>query len=328
MDDASARLILAVQWQDLEQAKMTTKENGADSETLTDEELALQLQQQEYEQAAFRMSDHRIARSIHRAVIDDGANVVILAGEENQASIDHDLASRLHRQLNPRATEPTTPAPALHNLAVDHDNLPRYSSLNDADDGEDGISSRMDMNEENTPESSVWMPTEYHETHQYRCVACQDIRETVKLPCEHSYCGECICRLFSDAMVDETLFPPRCCRQHIPVSLVRHLLGFNLAAEFEQKAIEFGTPNRTYCSNAICGAFIEPSNIHGSIGTCPRLDCGTQTCVLCKRASHDGDYTHQDPFEDTLRLAQEQGWQRCEHCQTMVELEIGCNHIT
>ncbi|KAL8733772.1 MAG: hypothetical protein Q9181_003466 [Wetmoreana brouardii] len=321
MDDETAGLILAVQWPDSEHLKAMSKGKARESDGLSDAELAIRLQQEECEQAATFMNDRRMAHSIHRAVLDGGASVVILASEENQAAADRELACRLNGQTAPAHLR-------RHNLAADSDTLSRYSAFNNGDKSDSDGPSRMDISEDNEAESSAWAATRTPERHQHQCVACQERKETIEVPCQHSYCRDCIRRLFADAMVDETLFPPGCCRQNMPVSLVRSFLGTHLASEFEQKAIEFGTSNRTYCSNATCATFIDPSHIHGSTGTCPRQGCGTQTYILYKRVAHVGGCPHQDPFEDTLRLAEELGWQRCQRCQAMVELEIGCNHIT
>ncbi|KAF7920911.1 hypothetical protein EAE99_007763 [Botrytis elliptica] len=53
------------------------------------------------------------------------------------------------------------------------------------------------------------------------------------------------------------------------------------------KKVEFDTPNRTYCSNPLCSAFIHPESIINEQATC--LDCSTITCTLCKATAHGGD---------------------------------------
>ncbi|KAL8693233.1 MAG: hypothetical protein Q9218_001906 [Villophora microphyllina] len=339
MDSETANLILALQWYDLEQLKVMSKGKGRESDTLSDSDLAMQLQQQEYEQAANQMADRRMAESINRAVLDDGASVLILASEENQAANDHTLAYSLASprekaacdrnlavQLNLRSIQST---PRLSSLASDDDNMSWYSAVNNRDDDVDDNDSKMDISEDgHEAESSAWAESRCSESHQERCVSCQEMKEIVEVPCRHLYCRDCVRHLFTDATIDETLFPPRCCRQQVPVSLVRHFLGSDLTSRVEQKAIELGTPNRTYCSDPSCAAFIAPHRIQDSTGTCPMLGCGVRTCVLCKRAAHSGDCPHVDPFGDTLKLAQELGWQRCERCKTLVELSLGCNHIT
>lgn len=189
--------------------------------------------------------------------------------------------------------------------------------------------SRPDISEDHyQAESSAWAASRTSESHEGCCVSCQEMREIVAVPCGHLYCGDCIRRLFTDATIDETLFPPRCCRSQIPVLFVPHFLGSRLTTRFEEKAIEIGTANRTYCSEPSCAAFIAPHRIQGTTGTCPVLECGTRTCVLCKRAAHEGQCPRDDQFDETIRLVREVGWQQCQQCQHMVELGSGCYHIT
>lgn len=324
MDDETAELIIALQLQDVEDVKSKSKGKGREGEKLSDAELAIQFQRDEYEQAKASLCDRRIANSIHKAVLDDGAKIVVLASEENNATEDRELAQRLSGQ-NPQTS------PELNDLTTDADALVRFRDFNGVDDSVDDRATTVDGSELDEPESSSWAPTRgaiKSEMEDQQCISCQETIAVVKVSCQHLYCRDCIRHLFADATVDESLFPPRCCRQPIPVSLVYHFLDSRLAIHFEEKAIEYETPNRTYCSNITCATFIEPGRIHGSIGTCPRPGCGRQTCVLCKRESHTGDCPSDDPFSDTMRLAQEQGWQRCQRCQNLVELGIGCNHIT
>lgn len=88
------------------------------------------------------------------------------------------------------------------------------------------------------------------------------------IPCGHVYNLECLKSLFTAAMKDESLMPPRCCQKEIPVELVRfdpdELNIFNV------KCIEFATENRLYCYKPQCSAFIPPTSIVNQIGTCPK----------------------------------------------------------
>jgi hypothetical protein len=74
-------------------------------------------------------------------------------------------------------------------------------------------------------------------------------------------------------MTDDSLFPPRCCRQPITTGSVRVFLTAELVIQYEQKKIELDTPDRTYCSNPLCSAFIRLEDITDKQASCP--DCGT-----------------------------------------------------
>ena len=158
----------------------------------------------------------------------------------------------------------------------------------------------------------------------HECIACFEIRETLQVPCQHRYCKQCVLQLVNDAMLDESLFPPRCCRQEMPMSLLRPLLSADLATKFEKKAIEYGLPCRTYYYS--CGTFINPVDAQGHSGRCK--NCDLNTCMFCSSRFHDGACPKDPALDAVLELAQESGWQRCTQCQNMVERREGCNHIT
>jgi hypothetical protein len=96
---------------------------------------------------------------------------------------------------------------------------------------------------------------------------------------------------------------------------------------FHEAQVEFTTPNRTYCCNSECAKFIPPTQIaDGYLATCTR--CGHQTCGHCKRALHDGECKEDGALQATLHLAKELKWQRCLSCKNLVELNLGCYHMT
>ncbi|KAI1825482.1 hypothetical protein F4861DRAFT_547567 [Xylaria intraflava] len=168
-------------------------------------------------------------------------------------------------------------------------------------------------------------------TNQKRpCQACMEQKHPIELsecPCQHEYCQGCLYHLFRSATVDENLFPPRCCNQPIPLDGNQIFLGTELARLFRQKTLEFSVPNRTYCHNTHCGAFIPLTNYSHTTATCG--ECQTKTCTMCKGALHvDMVCPNDEQLQQLIQLAREQGWQRCRKCGSMVELTTGCNHMT
>jgi hypothetical protein len=176
------------------------------------------------------------------------------------------------------------------------------------------------------------------------CVACQDAIEgsEVRGPCGHFYDIECILSLFSAATKDESLFPPRCCRQVIPVASVRAHMTPELIALFEEKTKEFGTLRRVYCATAACSAFLGAQSLRPggwlfwgpTIFDCVRSGCSTRTCSYCK-AAVTANGVHQcktdssnTSDEAVLALGDREGWKRCPGCEALVELNLGCFHIT
>lgn len=62
------------------------------------------------------------------------------------------------------------------------------------------------------------------------------------VPCSHVYCFECLQHLFKTSMQDETVMPPRCCRQEILVSLVE--LTLKEIENFNTKRLEYSMKDR------------------------------------------------------------------------------------
>ena len=161
------------------------------------------------------------------------------------------------------------------------------------------------------------------------CVSCGDgkVEQDLMLAtCGDHYCQWCTRTLFDLATTDESLYPPRCCREPIPLADARHFLGEELISRFERKAIEFNTHDRTYCYGAGCSAFILPQHIDGDKATC--AECHEVTCKICKSAAHENDCPEDPAREDLMVAAAAAGWQQCYRCKRLVELEYGCNHMT
>ncbi|KAH6711589.1 hypothetical protein BKA61DRAFT_486555 [Leptodontidium sp. MPI-SDFR-AT-0119] len=161
------------------------------------------------------------------------------------------------------------------------------------------------------------------------CVCCAEDFEsahTSQMPCKRDYCHFCVQRIVINSLVDEALYPPRCCKQPFDMDSMRQALTPELISDFYEKKAEFETVDRAYCSNPICSTFLYPVNIVADTGTCPK--CLTTTCVMCKAATHKGNCPQDTATQQVLELANTEGWKRCEHCKRMIELKYGCNHIT
>lgn len=161
-----------------------------------------------------------------------------------------------------------------------------------------------------------------------KCTACQEEHRvcfTAKAPCYHTYCRGCLENLFKQSMKDESLYPPRCCKNPIPVESIRGLLTKELTADFINREEEIETKDRTYCHVATCSTLIRPYTINGDLAHCPR--CRATSCTECKAKFHDGACPRDDGLDLLLETAKVQKWQRCSECKRMVELKQGCNHI-
>jgi hypothetical protein len=162
------------------------------------------------------------------------------------------------------------------------------------------------------------------------CSACTDAKPmtgALTLACSHAYCHDCITyHLHSALKTDITLFPPRCCREPIPMDDCRAFLPAALVQEAETKQAAINEANAIYCSRSSCGALIVTDRIVGGVATC--VQCCTQTCIFCKEEQHDGLCPEDDDTKSFLTTAEKVKWQRCSRCKNMVELDSGCFHIT
>jgi hypothetical protein len=168
-------------------------------------------------------------------------------------------------------------------------------------------------------------------TKQHTCTVCDDTKNYFQIftaPCGHDYCGDCVRQLFQMSLTDESLFPPRCCRQTIPVdsATIALFLSKDLRDSMDLRRVELETTNRTYCWDASCSTFILPTTITDGIGECPK--CHSLTCAGCKKERHTGRCENDREAQLTDDLAREEGWQRCSACERWVELNHGCYHIT
>ncbi|KFY00532.1 hypothetical protein O988_03272 [Pseudogymnoascus sp. VKM F-3808] len=294
IDDEISNLIINLQIQDaeLQMSSANRKGKGREGEVL-DESLAFQLQKQELENAAL---DRDLVQGL-------GANTEL-------PNIDY-------------------PNPDSESHELDDELLTKYQALFVSGSI---LERNPDLDAGDHAESSTWAASRVTGINSIKshCEACGDETDFVDIgpvPCRHEYCRDCLQSLFKAAITDESLFPPRCCGQQIPLDKVRIFLTSELAQAFIEKKIEFETLNKTYCSVQTCSAFIDNSNISGNVGTCH--ECSSTTCTLCKAAAHNRDECPNDPaLQQILDMVRENGWQRCNSCSSVVELNHGCYHIT
>jgi hypothetical protein len=328
MDAASSAVILDILREDIRNT-MEQSKGKQPAGQLSDQELALHIWQEELDNYNRSLEDERLARSMARAVVDDGVAVTTAQQEELRASDDHRLAFELSGQPVP------PPQPRDQSVAVQlsEEQMKNFVDLTLADTEFDFFPARAaskhgQAESSREPKRRCMIASLLNEEPRHECAVCTDIvpsTDTIPAPCHHIYCRTCAVRLFQDSMTDESLFPPRCCRKEIPLSLVSGFLGLARTQEFEEKAIEFTDPHRTYCSNASCSKYIFPYSVSSYIGTCTH--CASRTCMHCKRPSHEGGCPDPED-EELLQLAEREGWRRCFQCRNMIELGTGCNHIT
>ena len=321
MDDITASLIAKLHLDDIDEL---IGRNKGKQGSLTDADHALAAYREELQGLETFVSDRRMGRSISEAVETDGEVITAARVEEQNAVRDHHLACPLGgvRDSQKEVVD------KLAHIDVDDELLRRFSLLNDSRNHLSPSEESHIAGEPSTSGGSSGHTTDSNIPRR-QCVSCQERKHTfdvLEAPCHHLYCRDCISELFQMSTTDESLFPPRCCRQNISLSVASDFLTLPFMDHFKEKEIEFTTLDRTYCAQPACSAFIPRDQITGDRASCPR--CHQDTCTICKGYSHEEDCPNDTALQELLATTAEAGWRRCYACRRLVELEQGCNHMT
>ncbi|SPJ72565.1 uncharacterized protein FTOL_02294 [Fusarium torulosum] len=246
-----------------------------------------------------------------------------MADDTTTASGDVDVDMDEENEIND-GPNPQDPSPG-QDINTDH--------MIDQNEGPGGEQEQEQVEE--SPESpSVFAPSPppaacILETAE--CISCSDelpVSETFEAPCSHKICRTCLGNWIQTSIRDESSFPLKCCGQIIPVAIENPLISEQQFNGYEARKLELETPDRTYCSDTACAAFIPPSSIEADIASCIR--CEKETCVKCKSERHPDPCSglQDDETREVFAMAEVEGWRQCGQCQYMVSLSLGCNHIS
>jgi hypothetical protein len=161
------------------------------------------------------------------------------------------------------------------------------------------------------------------------CVESPTAGKAWRTPCQHWYCLDCLETLIRASVTDESLYPPKCCVV-VPWDELRALLPADLATSFGQRKAELDilAGESLYCAEPSCSHFLGTRATRAGGIDCSL--CHTVTCATCRAVSHAGPCPAEadEAEQQTLRLANEQGWQSCQQCKRVVErVPGGCNHM-
>jgi E3 ubiquitin-protein ligase RNF144 len=146
----------------------------------------------------------------------------------------------------------------------------------------------------------------------------------MKLVCSHVYCHECVTKLFNDCVhKDRFQYPPRCCGEAMPFSKCHLFLPTNLVKDVE--AVHAGLERKT-------------PGTAPSVLICLKLRTSREASVRAQNvkqrharhvSSGNMRIYPEDPHDQAVKkVAEKAGWQKCSECDRVVQLEIGCFHIT
>lgn len=325
------RLVLQMQLDDLNNL-MVIRKGKQRQRQLLDSEMAMESYKADIESQLRLLADHETSLSLSRAVRSDADLLDASIQEEEQVAHDREYAQALHSNLNTVPRDVYQPMQHVddvdENLFSDEDSILTHEALHVP---------RPDEYAGERAESSAWGASQrsqqtYGTGRQtmVNCASCTEsyaASDVARCPCSHEYCRECIVPLFTTALNDDSLFPPRCCGQPIPIGIGHFgFLSMEIVGEFRAKELELETPNRTYCHEPTCSRFIPPQFVQDEVGTCVR--CRVRTCTLCKGPTHENECPEDEAAQELLRLAEAKRWQRCYACHGVVELDHGCNHMS
>ncbi|KAG6368555.1 hypothetical protein INS49_002768 [Diaporthe citri] len=320
LDLQTRSLVIKILRQDADEAK--AKMRGKPGQLVYDSKIAFDAYLADLEAQTAFLLDKAMAESIAQAVHRDDDIVAAALAQERQAASDRRAALQLHEHGRlPQIPQRSQPA---ENAEIDDElraKLEARYNLPPRDDNEDIYSADIPIQNLSLRPKKV-----------RPCLICTEsfaFHDLARLPCAHEYCRGCLQELFTKSLTDETLFPARCCRKNIPVTeiQIQIFLGGQLVGKYLAKKVEMETPNRTYCHRPACSTFVPRQGIKNDIATCPK--CHDKTCSICKAAAHKGtDCPKDEAAQQLLDLAKEQGWKQCYACNKLVELTVGCNHMT
>ena len=208
--DANALSLLEFQISEIADAQARISDSASNS-MVDDAEVAASLLRQNLEAVRDSILDRRMAKSIANAVTLDGTLVVTSVQEEEVTARDREVAQQLQdgRELQPGVPTP----PRTH---VDDNTLSRLAGLYMSERSGRSFMPLRTLAQETIRSTGAtgW------QAKRHRCMICGDSKsyfETFKAPCGDEYCRDCLRELFETSYIDETLFPPRCCRQNIPI---------------------------------------------------------------------------------------------------------------
>jgi hypothetical protein len=166
------------------------------------------------------------------------------------------------------------------------------------------------------------------------CLACQDTfegRACFHAPCGHYFCPECTATMAMAAVAEgnEELFPLRCCNElfHLKEFLKSLAKPLRLSVAEKSNEMSLPGPQRLYCPNDTCSAFLGMTPRRKKLVSCPR--CHAEVCSGCKHISHSPKPCKPDDLAlEAREFASERGWMVCPGCAVIVEREGGCSHMT
>ncbi|KAK3493427.1 hypothetical protein B0T13DRAFT_490167 [Neurospora crassa] len=272
LDLDTLKLTVELYLQDLHEIQAAAKGKGKRREgETTDLEMAIATYEAELASVNQHLADRAMCASIADAVRQDAIAISEAVQAEEQARQDRHLACSLGGvpTSTQHAARPSSPAFSVITEPFENDFIDKMSALYISDPDGEGAAESSAWAAGRRPRSTTpGPPRPVTPAIMRQCVICRDefrFYRMATFPCQHHMCQGCLVELFTRLLTDQTLFPPRCCREPIALDKARFLLGPELVGKFLAKKVEYETPDATYCSQPSCSHFIPPQGIANDV---------------------------------------------------------------
>ncbi|GAA5831992.1 hypothetical protein JCM11251_002776 [Rhodosporidiobolus azoricus] len=148
-----------------------------------------------------------------------------------------------------------------------------------------------------------------------------------RLPCSHIFCSPCLNQLFLLASKDEAYNPASCCKQSIDLEYAFGAWSYEEIKAYKEASEKFKLPNRLYCSNKRCSAFLGCVQPSRRIKMCSK--CPARTCAACKAPAHPSiQVCVADPDAvAAAKLVKQLKGTKCQKCGRVILRKGGCTHV-
>lgn len=231
--------MLAIQLQLSDIVHLLNSMNNNDKIAPSSERATLEFIQQDLVQQISILEGEVLVLKILRAEHNDRVNYKKLQDEEKQAASDHELALRLARMSITKKPTMSSPSREAEHKVAENTEADRqwelakqlYAFSFDGDDIHPTlmaetiqpiVADRAPLHGVRSVPAVEAGPRKSDPDPLTKCDVCMEElppKTTLRLQCTHVYCRGCLLDLFTSAISETTLFPPRCCKQPIPLEI-------------------------------------------------------------------------------------------------------------
>ncbi|KAJ6264923.1 hypothetical protein Dda_1076 [Drechslerella dactyloides] len=158
------------------------------------------------------------------------------------------------------------------------------------------------------------------------CNICGDMHQNYRvfsLDCGHRYCVDCLRDHIMHVVNRKSQYPPRCC-EPLPLVFAAEVLMETELNRLLDLRDAHESSKQVSCHD--CKEDILQGSIQDSSAYC--VSCAKFTCTHCGKELHDGLCPEDKDTAMLLETARNEGWSKCEKCSHVVELTVGCFHMT